>query len=182
MLDEKLIIMQLPGYAGWKDLNLRYVACNQNFADYHNCKQVTDVIGLQDADFINMSSAELNFHRHNDARILQGETMTSTHQADNGLYYSFIKKPLFDTRHKIIGLMFQCHMLQMAYTANPFQLSPRELQTLQLVAKGFSSSKIGQQLKLSARTVESYIENIKNKFGVRSKAEMVIFAVRYSYV
>lgn len=52
-------------------------------------------------------------------------------------------------------------------------LSQREKEVLSGVSKGLTSPQIGEQLRLSKRTVEHYIENIKNKLNCFSKAELI---------
>jgi DNA-binding CsgD family transcriptional regulator len=54
-------------------------------------------------------------------------------------------------------------------------LSKREVQCLQLLLQGNSASKIALRLSLSVRTVEHYIENIKNKLCCSSRRELFEF-------
>lgn len=58
------------------------------------------------------------------------------------------------------------------------QLSDRELEILKLVAQGFSSSEIGQQLFISPRTVDTHRNNILQKLDVHGIPGLVQFAVR----
>lgn len=52
-------------------------------------------------------------------------------------------------------------------------LSKREMDVAARLVKGYSASEIGFQLNLSKRTVESYLENMKNKLHCHSKAELI---------
>jgi DNA-binding NarL/FixJ family response regulator len=52
------------------------------------------------------------------------------------------------------------------------QLSPQELQIAQLAAEGLSNRKIGEQLYLSHRTVESHLYRLFPKLGVTSRAQL----------
>lgn len=52
-------------------------------------------------------------------------------------------------------------------------LTTRELEILKLVIFGHGAKKIGLLLKISNRTVEKYIENLKNKFNCRKKTELI---------
>ena len=45
-------------------------------------------------------------------------------------------------------------------------LSERELQCLCLLARGYTMKESAQELKLSPRTVESYLDNIKTKLNM----------------
>jgi len=57
-------------------------------------------------------------------------------------------------------------------TADP--LTKREEEVLDLLAKGFSSSEIGQQLTIGLETVNSHLKHIYGKLHVRSRTEAVI--------
>ncbi len=54
-----------------------------------------------------------------------------------------------------------------------YNLSPRQQECLYHLLRGKSASTIGQMLKLSKRTVESYIDEIKSKMHCDSKAELI---------
>ncbi|HEV2072178.1 MAG TPA: LuxR C-terminal-related transcriptional regulator [Thermomicrobiales bacterium] len=61
-------------------------------------------------------------------------------------------------------------------TANPrieTVLSPREMEVLQLVASGMTSSEIASSLYVSQHTVKRHMANIRQKLGVRSQAAAV---------
>ncbi|OJU82501.1 MAG: hypothetical protein BGO10_10170 [Chlamydia sp. 32-24] len=55
-------------------------------------------------------------------------------------------------------------------------LSKREIQCLLLLKKGHTYSKIGSALELSERTVEHYLESVKNKLNVTTRSELIIIA------
>lgn len=58
------------------------------------------------------------------------------------------------------------------------QLTERETEILRLVAKGFSSTEIGQQLFISPRTVDTHRNNLIQKLGVNGIAGLVRFALQ----
>ena len=58
-------------------------------------------------------------------------------------------------------------------------LSKREMECLELTVKGKTSKQIAQLLKISPRTVEEYLANVKSKMGVRSKSELIEKAIIY---
>jgi len=57
-------------------------------------------------------------------------------------------------------------------------LSDRELQVLALVARGFSSPQIARQIFLSVKTVETYRSRFAAKLGLRTRSDIVRFAVQ----
>lgn len=58
------------------------------------------------------------------------------------------------------------------------QITARQRQVLHLVADGLTSQQIGGKLGLSSRTVERHIANIMDRLGVRSRVELVKYAIR----
>ena len=56
-------------------------------------------------------------------------------------------------------------------------LTPREVEICRLLALGYTNSEIGKQLHISVRTVESHRSNIMNKLDLKSRAELVRFAL-----
>lgn len=63
-----------------------------------------------------------------------------------------------------------------------FQLTQRELEILQLVADGFSTKEIGEQLFISIRTVDSHRLSIMKKLDVKNIAELVRFAFKNALI
>ncbi|NMB90460.1 MAG: response regulator transcription factor, partial [Chloroflexi bacterium] len=61
----------------------------------------------------------------------------------------------------------------------PGSLSPREFEVLRLTSKGFTSREIGEQLHLSARTIETYRERIMKKLNLKHRSELVEYALLY---
>lgn len=110
-----------------------------------------------------------------------------------------IKIPWYDDDHKVIGLFgfsiaLGIHSFANALSSiaklgllnlesqakivpglqiNDVYLSKREAQCLQLTIRGQSAKQIGYTLQISRRTVEEYLNNIKLKLGVFSKAELI---------
>jgi DNA-binding CsgD family transcriptional regulator len=62
-----------------------------------------------------------------------------------------------------------------------FKLSIREIECLYHLVRGKTAKMIAQFLNLSPRTVESYIENIKAKFGCYTKSELLDKALQKGF-
>jgi len=69
-----------------------------------------------------------------------------------------------------------------AKSGDAHNLTPRQRQVLRLVAAGLTSQQIGEKLGLSARTVERHIANIMGRLGVRSRIDLVKYAIRTGLV
>ncbi|MEH7494497.1 response regulator transcription factor [Neobacillus sp. 3P2-tot-E-2] len=57
-------------------------------------------------------------------------------------------------------------------------LSDREKEVLTLIAKGFSNKEIAEQLVISVKTVESHKGNLMEKLQMKTRPELVEFAVK----
>lgn len=58
----------------------------------------------------------------------------------------------------------------------------RERQVLMLVADGHTSAKIGEQLGISAKTVETHRRNIVGKLRIRGTENLTKYAIREGLV
>jgi len=61
-------------------------------------------------------------------------------------------------------------------------LFPRELEILDLAAKGKSSKEIAGELYISERTVQTHFVNIFRKLGVNSRTQAVLYALRSGWI
>ena len=59
---------------------------------------------------------------------------------------------------------------------NAERLSPREMQVLDLIARGFTYAEIAGQMGVSLTTVQTHVRNVYGKLGVHSKTEAVFEA------
>jgi DNA-binding CsgD family transcriptional regulator len=57
-------------------------------------------------------------------------------------------------------------------------LTRRESQVLEWIVTGKSDWQIGQILDISDKTVNYHVENLKRKYGVSTRIQMVVAAVR----
>jgi DNA-binding NarL/FixJ family response regulator len=62
------------------------------------------------------------------------------------------------------------------------RLTKRELEILQLLARGLTQAQIAERLVISPKTVGTHIEHILPKLGVRSRAQAVAIAFREELV
>lgn len=63
-------------------------------------------------------------------------------------------------------------------TRDPFALSQREVQVLQLVVGGLDALQIGRRLTLSPHTVRNHLKSAYKKLGVHGRTEAAIHAFR----
>jgi len=68
------------------------------------------------------------------------------------------------------------HPSQLLYTADP--LTPRELETLRLIARGLSNQEIAKVLFVHERTVAKYVSNILEKLQLANRTQAALYAIR----
>jgi DNA-binding NarL/FixJ family response regulator len=61
------------------------------------------------------------------------------------------------------------------------RLSPREVETIALIAQGLSNEEIAQRLHLSGNTLKSHIRQAYKKIGVASRAQAVAWALQNGF-
>jgi predicted ATPase/DNA-binding CsgD family transcriptional regulator len=55
-------------------------------------------------------------------------------------------------------------------------LSPREMQVAALIANGLSNKEIATKLHIAVRTADAHVEHIRNKLGLRTRAQIAVWA------
>lgn len=86
-----------------------------------------------------------------------------------------IKFPIYNQEHQLAGVLGFSHYLEKssALPAYSMGLTKREIDCLFLLLEGMSYKQIASSLALSTRTIESYIENIKNKLECDNKQDLL---------
>ncbi|MDB4898028.1 MAG: two-component response regulator [Firmicutes bacterium] len=62
------------------------------------------------------------------------------------------------------------------------EVSPRELEVLQLIAKGKSNKEIGEQLFIGERTVKTHVSHLLEKLQMQDRTQLAIYAVQNKVV
>jgi DNA-binding CsgD family transcriptional regulator len=106
-------------------------------------------------------------------------------------YFRVKAKPLIDeaSKHKIIipgkfEAVSQTFCLQdlnrtdFLNAISPVEFSARELECMRLLAKGYTQKMIAKELGISPRTVETYLNHVKEKTGSYSKGDLVKYLLK----
>jgi DNA-binding NarL/FixJ family response regulator len=64
------------------------------------------------------------------------------------------------------------------HSAKTWNLSQREIEIIEWLAKGFISKEIAEALHINVTTVESHKDNIKQKLNLKTVVEIVVFALQ----
>lgn len=67
------------------------------------------------------------------------------------------------------------HPTQVTYTDDP--LTPRELETLRLIARGLSNSEIAAKMFVHERTVAKYVSHILDKLHLANRTQAALYAL-----
>jgi DNA-binding NarL/FixJ family response regulator len=97
--------------------------------------------------------------------------------ADDYLVKPFAADELLARVRRLLARSAQGEAVRRSY-----DLTPRELEIMELLATGHSQTAIAQQLVLSEKTVATHIQHILPKLGVHSRAEAVAFAHRQGLI
>lgn len=134
---------------------------------------------------------------HNDNwRIIYGEKFALKNE-DNEL--TSIAQHFYDVTHtNVFNLMLLYEFESLSKTKSnkalgqksfiiednypELSLSERETECFFYLLRGHSAKAVGTKLNLSVRTIESYLENIKNKLSCSSKTELIEKAYSLGYL
>jgi DNA-binding NarL/FixJ family response regulator len=79
------------------------------------------------------------------------------------------------------GTAFSAAMLR-AIRSAPRRPSDREIEVLTLVCAGASNDEVGAQLGVTEKTVESHLRRLFDRYGVLSRTELAVLAMREGWV
>jgi NarL family two-component system response regulator LiaR len=61
-------------------------------------------------------------------------------------------------------------------------ISPREMEVLQLIGKGLSNKEIGDKLFIGERTVKTHVSHLLEKLQLQDRTQLAIYAVQHKLV
>lgn len=84
-----------------------------------------------------------------------------------------------DERLRVLEQFLSGQPAQAPDTAGPDELTRREIDVLDRLARGAANQDIAQALGLSVRTVERHITNLYRKIDARSRTEATVYALKH---
>ncbi|MET3108775.1 DNA-binding CsgD family transcriptional regulator [Oxalobacteraceae bacterium GrIS 2.11] len=187
--------------AGIKNEDSRYLYVNQHYADIVSIRKKEDVIGLSVKDLPTTSSRCASDFNEQDLRVMQSGRHLSAYcvyriyGAEKLKVYRYTKHPYIEISGKTKGVMFFTE----EFTQKSLQtigsivtskkraeniknlidinsLSGKMRDVLFYVCLGKTAKEIGLALKLSERTIEAYIDKLKETLNVHNKADLFEYA------
>ena len=94
-----------------------------------------------------------------------------------GIVLSVPESVLSEEQARILDLRKQIlvNNINSKITQPNMMLAPRESQILQYIARGYTAKAISLELGISPKTVQNYIERMKNKLNINTKHQLIKF-------
>jgi len=107
-----------------------------------------------------------------------------------GLISLVVNEHILDKQQKVdltaVSLVFQDRMRHLVpsngFPMPPAGLTPREIECVKLIARGFSDIKAGEALGISGSTVHEHAERAKRKLDAGNRAELVALATAFAII
>jgi len=80
------------------------------------------------------------------------------------------------------ALTHQANRQEADTVAGRMPLSEQQTQVLRLVAWGYANKEIGERLQISVKTVETYRTRLQRKLNIKSRPELVLFALKRGWL
>lgn len=200
--------LHLNAHVYVKDERGYYVACNDHMAEDLGLRNRQDIAGLADQDTIVADYCAVAFQMQD--RLILEQRVCKTFYNDaiyNGerQFYSTIKKPFSykGSFNNVLGISSIINeqiydsvlsfnnsnasarskrIKQHCHRPNFSSLSRREAECYFYLLRGYSASEVAVLQNISKRTVEDYIQRLKNKLGCFTKKELINTAYDYGFI
>lgn len=195
------VLDNLNLYIWAKDKNYRYLYCNEHYAMAAGLDSPKQIEGKSDDDMPWSHLAD--FFRAGDYGVLQGNTRINAVEVsetiNNVKDILVTENKLLNTSGEEVGIVGSFiditgkQLIKKAGYYDAFNkryylgeedfagtyLTGREIVVFKRLLLGYTAQQIAQSLKLSPKTIEGYIENIKNKLQAKSRGEVVSTAIQF---
>jgi DNA-binding NarL/FixJ family response regulator len=90
----------------------------------------------------------------------------------NNVMHHVVTKKIFS------GITSKSNIPEIMTTDTGESLTPRELEVLKLVGRGYSNTEIAEDLFLSIGTVKNYVTILYDKFDIKGRTKLMRFAIK----
>lgn len=173
-------------YVFWKDKKSNFLGCNKKFLASTGCGSSQDFIKTNDYD-MPWANAFADIYVEDDRNIIDTGIPKINYkqlqqQLDGTTKTILVSKiPLYGSKGEINGLLgFYTDISSEEVIVN-IGLTKRQSQCLYHLVRGKTAKQIAKALNLSNRTVEFYLENIKDKFKCESRSDLIAKAIEMGF-
>jgi len=195
------VLDQLNLYIWAKDKNYKYIYCNEHYAEAAGLDSPSQIIGKSDdvmpwrhlADFfkagdygvlqgsVRINAVEVSDTINNVKDILVTENQLLLNNGEcTGVVGSFIDitgKQLIKKAGYYDAFNKRYYLGEEDFEGT--YLTGREITVFKRILLGYSAQQIALALKISPKTIEGYVENIKNKLQAKSRGEIISTAIQF---
>jgi len=203
---------QLPCICFWKDVDSRYIHINETSKTALKIENLQDIVGksdyempwgnigdqLREQDILSLKSSHGKFWidmptRMDGIKVLCMHKKTPFH-SENGKVAGIVGVGfIIDTEnYHHIPSLFACTGFKLSdfffegkqkeYIYDKIEFSKRQAQVISCLLRGYSAELTAKELTLSKRTIEFYIENLKDKLDCETKREIVNKAFELDFI
>ncbi len=206
------ILKNFPGMVSWKNNDLTFLGCNQRLALLGNLKSSNAIIGKNDSDMPWGANEYIHIFRGEDREVLSGVilyTLTKYKFVDKDRLVLVKKIPILNKSKYIVGIFNYfiefykesfsdvvltlnglgieitprlANDIKFSFFQNKVQLSPREEECSYYLLQGLSAKEIGRIMKLSYRTVEAHLTNLKEKLECKKTSSLIVRLIELGYL
>ncbi|MBA3660350.1 MAG: PAS domain-containing protein [Gammaproteobacteria bacterium] len=195
-----IILDQLNLYIWAKDKNFRYVYCNEHYAMAAGLDSPHQIIGKSDTQLPWRKLAEL--FKVGDYDVLNVQTRINTPEVSDTINdvkeILVTENQLLNSSNKCIGVVgtfVDITGKQLVSKTGHFDISSkryylgedfgneylthREVEVFRKLLLGYTAKQMGEVLNISAKTIESYIDNLRRKLQAKNKGEIIATAIQF---
>jgi DNA-binding CsgD family transcriptional regulator len=197
MLEVEDLIRFANVYLAIKDKKFRYVYCNEKYAEFLNLDSPKQITGKYDSDFFSEDLVQL--YRMGDSHVLNGKghlfnVAEPISYNNNNMKILTSKNQIIKKNDNLLGIALTFFDISDVKFKSPLELfkyntdknyyeftmgkeiayfTPREYAIVKNLFLGLSTKKIASNLSLSSRTIEDYVQKIKNKLKCGHKHNII---------
>ncbi len=113
------------------------------------------------------------------------ESVVTTGEAQTYNYHLAMDDGVHNYEARIVGLgedEVLCIVRDLTARVKHYELTPREVEVLRLIAVGITDKEIADRLEISVLTVRKHVASIRKKMGAASRTEAAVVALREGLV
>ena len=192
---------QAPGFFYAKDKKGRYLFTNEEFAEFADCDSPAQMKNKRDNDL--PWGEQADYLQSIDQKVISSanffqEVVDIHHPKHGTCQFLTTKKCLYDANNNVMGVIgmsvsltgqkkflgkyyYQDGRLYLGDEFSSEYLTAQEIRVYKTVLMGYSAKEASLLLKISRKTVEFHIEQLRKKINCHNKGELIRKAYEYCF-